>query len=88
LERYAPPPEIPMIQMTVAPVMAVAVTNPLRPVTAEDLVANDLELSDLSLDFSDVELPKSQATEAEIEELCNRVYERVMQPPGTSVEIQ
>jgi type IV secretion system protein VirD4 len=86
-ERYVAPPEVPLIQVrpNAAPVAAPAT----RPVAAEDLMGLDaLELSEFSLDFSDIVLPKEPVTEAEIEDLCSKVYGRVMMPAGASAEIQ
>lgn len=81
VERYAPPPSVPLVQMQAhaAPVPAPS----MRPVMAADVAMLDsMDLSDVSLDFSDVVLPKEPVTETELEELCNKVYERVMMPVG------
>jgi type IV secretion system protein VirD4 len=86
--RYAPPPEVPLIQMLTPAIVAAAPAPPTRPVTAADLVVLDqLDLSDFSLDFSDIEIPKEPVSEAEINAICNQIYGRVMQPAGVSAEV-
>jgi len=89
-KRYLAPPPVPLIQIAaanVAPLAAAPASS--RPVVAEDVLDLDaLDLADLSLDFSDVVLPKEPVTDAEIEELCNKVYDRVMMPAGAVAEIQ
>lgn len=87
-ERYAPAPPVPKIEIRprAAPGAAPAKT---RPVTAEDVMELDtLELSEVTLDFSDIVIPKEPISDAEIEELCNRVYDRVMMPAGAVAEVQ
>jgi len=89
-KRYIPAPPVPLIQIAAQqPAPLPAATPTSRPVDAEDVLdLASLDLSDLSLDFSDVVLPKEPVTEAEIEALCNKVYDRVMMPAGAVAEIQ
>jgi type IV secretion system protein VirD4 len=85
--RYAPPPEVPEIKWT--PIAAPSASaQPTRGVTAQDIAGlGELELSDFTLDFHDVVLPTEAATEAEIEALCNQIYDRVMAPAGSAAAV-
>lgn len=44
-----------------------------------------LDFSDLTLDFSDIEIPREPVSEAEVEEICAKLYDKIMQPASTSV---
>lgn len=49
-----------------------------RPVTPEDMPnLAEMRLDDFSIDFSDIDVPGEPASPQEIEELCNRIYERI-----------
>jgi type IV secretion system protein VirD4 len=77
--RIIPAPEVPLITMA-APVSVVTVSEPTETeFLVDDLeVMRSLDLSDLSLDFSEIEIPKEPASAEEVESLCHLILDRIM----------
>jgi type IV secretion system protein VirD4 len=88
--RVATPPEVPLLDVVrlrspgepsaeLSADVAAPLAPTMVPIDAATIGAiEQFDLSDFSLDFSDVIVPKEPASQAEIDALCNQVLDRAM----------